>query len=171
MTPKPLSLMKSLRFAPLFWTQFLGGFNDNFFKQAMGLLIAYRLGAATGLGAATLTALAGATFVAPFILFSALAGRLADTLDKAMLARRLKMAEIALMVLAAGALIGGQPVWPVRRPFPSRMSSDLFGPVKYSLLPAHLREHELVLGNALIEGATFIAILAGSILGGLLIGV
>jgi acyl-[acyl-carrier-protein]-phospholipid O-acyltransferase / long-chain-fatty-acid--[acyl-carrier-protein] ligase len=167
----PVELLRSKRFGPLFWTQFLGGFNDNFFKQAMGLLIAYRLGAATGLGAATLTALAGATFVAPFILFSALAGRLADTLDKAMLARRLKVAEIALMVLGAGALITGSLYGLFAVLFLLGCQATLFGPVKYSLLPAHLRDDELVLGNALIEGATFIAILAGSILGGLLIGV
>src|SRR5215210_6979362 len=103
--PKPLTLMTSLRFAPLFWTQFLGGFNDNFFKQAMALLIAYHIGAASGLDPAALTALAGATFVSPFILFSALAGRLADTMDQAVLARRLKVIEIALMALAAVALV------------------------------------------------------------------
>ena len=97
----PLDLMQSRRFGPLFWTQFLGGFNDNFFKQAMALLIAYRIGASSGLDPAALTALAGATFVAPFILFSALAGRLADTMDKAVLAQRLKIVEIGLMVLVA----------------------------------------------------------------------
>jgi MFS family permease len=103
--PTPLGLLKSRRFAPLFWTQFLGGFNDNFFKQAMPLYVGYRAGAAPGLDPAALTALASATFVAPFILFSALAGRLADTMDKALLARRLKGVEVLLMCAATVALM------------------------------------------------------------------
>ena len=141
--PKPLELMTSPRFAPLFWTQFLGGFNDNFLKQAMALLIAYRIGAASGLDPAALTALAGATFVAPFILFSALAGRLADTMDKATLARRLKVMEIALMALAVIALLAESLLGLFAVLFLLGLQAALFGPVKYSLLPAHLSEHEL----------------------------
>jgi acyl-[acyl-carrier-protein]-phospholipid O-acyltransferase/long-chain-fatty-acid--[acyl-carrier-protein] ligase len=167
----PLTLLRTARFAPLFWTQFLGGFNDNVFKQAMTLLVAYHLGARSGLDPAALTALAGATFVAPFILFSALAGRLADVMDKSVLARRLKIMEIGLMALAAVALVSQSLAGLFAVLFLLGLQATLFGPVKYSLLPAHLRDDELVLGNALIEGATFIAILIGSILGGSLIGV
>jgi acyl-[acyl-carrier-protein]-phospholipid O-acyltransferase / long-chain-fatty-acid--[acyl-carrier-protein] ligase len=167
----PLTLLRSARFAPLFWTQFLGGFNDNFFKQAMTLLVAYHIGARSGLDPDALAALAGATFVAPFILFSALAGRLADVMDKAVLARRLKVMEIGLMALAAIALVSQNLAGLFGVLFLLGLQATLFGPVKYSLLPTHLRDDELVLGNALIEGATFIAILVGSILGGSLIGV
>src|SRR3954447_17161804 len=98
-------LLRSRRFAPLFWTQALGGFNDNLFKQAMALMVAYRVGGAFGLDPAPLTAIAGATFVAPFIILSGFAGSLADSTDKARLARSLKAMEIAIMALAAVALV------------------------------------------------------------------
>ncbi len=166
----PAHLLRTRRFAPLFWTQALGGFNDNLFKQAMALLVAFQAGAASGLDPASLTALAGATFVAPFIFLSAFAGTLADSMDKAVLARRLKLLEIALMVLAAGALLSGHLVPLFAVLFLLGCQAALFGPVKYALLPAHLRPEELVSGNALVESATFVAILLGSILGGSLIG-
>ncbi len=166
----PLQLLSARRFAPLFWTQALGGFNDNLFKQAMVLLVTYRLGAVSGLDPASLTALAGATFVAPFILLSAYAGALADGMDKAVLARRLKILEIGIAAVAAAALAAGSLVGLFGTLFLFGIQAALFGPVKYSLLPAHLDPDELVEGNALVEGATFVAILLGSILGGVLIG-
>ena len=166
----PGHLLATRRFAPLFWTQALGGFNDNLFKQAMALLVAYRAGASSGLDPASLTALAGGTFVAPFIFLSAFAGSLADRMDKAVLARRLKLLEIALMVLAALALLSGNLVFLFGVLFLLGCQAALFGPVKYALLPAHLKTEELVTGNALVESATFVAILLGSILGGWLIG-
>ncbi len=165
-----LPLLRSRRFAPLFWTQFLGGFNDNLFKQAMNLLIVFRLATSGGADPAMLTALGGATFVAPFILLSSLAGAIADRFDKAAVARRLKLAELGLMVLAAGSLVSGSIPVLFGVLFLLGCQATLFGPVKYSLLPAHLRDTELVAGNSLVEGATFLAILIGSILGGLLIG-
>lgn len=164
-----LALLKTRRFWPLFWTQFLGAFNDNFFKQAMGILIAYRIGASAKLDTSALIALAGATFVAPSILISALAGRMADTIDKAKLARWLKLWEVILMVFAAGALVSANLIALFAVLFLLGCQSALFGPVKYGLLPDHLRDDELVEGNALIECATFIAILVGSLLGGALI--
>jgi acyl-[acyl-carrier-protein]-phospholipid O-acyltransferase/long-chain-fatty-acid--[acyl-carrier-protein] ligase len=166
----PLQLLRARRFAPLFWTQALGGFNDNLFKQAMALLVAYRAGSSSGLDPASLTALAGATFVAPFIFLSAFAGALADRMDKGDLARKLKLLEIALMALAAVALISGHLLALFGVLFLLGCQAALFGPVKYSLLPAHLKPEELVTGNALVESATFVAILLGSILGGSLIG-
>jgi acyl-[acyl-carrier-protein]-phospholipid O-acyltransferase/long-chain-fatty-acid--[acyl-carrier-protein] ligase len=171
MTPSFLSLLKTRRFGPLFWTQFLGAFNDNFFKQAMGLLLAYHIGAEMKLDSSTLLALAGATFVMPSILISALAGRMADTIDKAKLARWLKLWEIVLMALAAGALISASLPALFGVLFLLGCQAALFGPVKYGLLPDHLQDNELVKGNALIESATFVAILVGSLLGGALIGV
>ncbi|MDB5512302.1 MAG: Acyl-CoA synthetase/AMP-acid ligase [Enterovirga sp.] len=163
-------LLRRRRFAPLFWTQAFGGFNDNLFKQAMALFVAYRAGGASGLDPASLTALAGATFVAPFIVLSAYAGSLADRMDKAVLARRLKLLEIGIMAVAAGALVSGSLAALFAVLFVLGCQAAVFGPVKYSLLPAHLQPDELVDGNALIEGATFMAILLGSILGGSLIG-
>jgi len=165
-----LSLLRTRRFWPLFWTQFLGAFNDNFYKQAMGLMLVYRIGTAQHLDSAALIALAGATFVAPSILISALAGRMADTIDKAKLARWLKLWEIILMVMAAGALVSGSLPALFGVLFLLGCQSALFGPVKYGLLPDHLKDDELLRGNALIECATFVAILAGSLLGGALIG-
>jgi len=164
------SLMSTRRFWPLFWTQFLGAFNDNFYKQAMGLLLAYHIGAEAKMDASALLALAGATFVAPSIFISAFAGRMADTRDKAMLARWLKLWEIVLMVFAAAALIAASLPMLFGVLFLLGCQSSLFGPIKYGLLPDHLRDNELVRGNALIECATFVAILIGSLLGGALIG-
>jgi MFS family permease len=169
--PTSRALLRSRCFAPLFWTQFLGGYNDNFFKQAMPLYVGYRLSTGSGLDPAALTALASATFVAPFVLLSALAGRVADIHDKALLARRLKLVEVFLM---CGATVGL-----LTQSLPTLFAvllllgtqATFFGPVKYSLLPTHLAENELMLGNALVEGATFIAILMGNVLGGLLSGV
>jgi acyl-[acyl-carrier-protein]-phospholipid O-acyltransferase / long-chain-fatty-acid--[acyl-carrier-protein] ligase len=168
--PRFLPLLGQRKFAPLFWTQFLGGFNDNLFKQAMNLLIVFRLATSGGADPAMLTALGGATFVGPFILLSGLAGRMADRFDKALLARRLKLMELSLMVLAAISLITGSIPFLFGVLFLLGCQAALFGPVKYSLLPAHLNDDELVAGNALVEGATFMAILIGSIAGGLLIG-
>jgi acyl-[acyl-carrier-protein]-phospholipid O-acyltransferase/long-chain-fatty-acid--[acyl-carrier-protein] ligase len=168
--PRFLPLLGQRKFAPLFWTQFLGGFNDNMFKQAMNLLVVFRLATSGNADPAMLTALGGATFVAPFILLSGLAGRLADRFDKALVARRLKLMELGLMVLAAFSLISGSIPLLFGVLFLLGCQAALFGPVKYSLLPAHLRDDELVAGNALVEGATFLAILIGSIAGGLLIG-
>lgn len=164
-----LELLKTRRFWPLFWTQFLGAFNDNFFKQAMGILIAYRIGATAKIDTSALIALAGAAFVAPSILISALAGRMADTIDKAKLGRWLKLWEVVLMVLAAGALVSANLIALFAVLFLLGCQSALYGPVKYGLLPDHLRDDELVEGNALIECATFVAILVGSLLGGALI--
>jgi acyl-[acyl-carrier-protein]-phospholipid O-acyltransferase/long-chain-fatty-acid--[acyl-carrier-protein] ligase len=141
-----------------------------FCKQAMPLYVGYRVGAASGLDPAALTALASATFVAPFILFSALAGRLADTMDKALLARRWKGIEVLLMSAATVALTSESLPELVALLLLLGLQAAFFGPVKYSLLPAHLADNELMRGNALIEGATFIAILVGSVTGGLLGG-
>ena len=165
-----LHLLRTRRFAPLFWTQAFGGFNDNLFKQAMALLVAYRVGAGSGLDPASLTALAGATFVAPFIFLSAFAGSLADTMDKGVLARRLKLLEIVIVALAGLALVTGSLLGLFGVLLLLGCQAAVFGPVKYSLLPTHLKADELVAGNALVESATFVAILGGSILGGSLIG-
>ena len=161
-----VQLLTARRFAPLFVTQFLGAFNDNLLKSAMGIVVTFRLAEQSGQSSATLVMLAGAVFIAPFFLFSGASGTLADRVDKAFIARIVKVAEIFIMTLGAVGL------WQESEPilfaalFCLGTHSTVFGPIKYALLPQHLREDELVAGNALIEAGTFLAILLGTILGG-----
>jgi acyl-[acyl-carrier-protein]-phospholipid O-acyltransferase / long-chain-fatty-acid--[acyl-carrier-protein] ligase len=157
------ALMSSRRFAPLFWTQFLSAFNDNFLKNAIVFFILFKL---AGADSQALVTLAGAVFIAPSFLFSGLGGELADRFDKAKVARTLKAAEIAAAgVGAAGFLIGSLPML-FGALFLFGIVSALFGPIKYGILPDHLSFNEIPAGNALVEGATFIAILLGAIAGG-----
>ncbi|OYU49856.1 MAG: acyl-[ACP]--phospholipid O-acyltransferase [Rhizobiales bacterium PAR1] len=157
-------LLKTRRFAPLFWTQFFSAFNDNFLKNALVFLILYGIG---GENANVLVTLAGAIFIAPFFLLSGLGGEIADRFDKALVAQRLKLVEI----LAAGLAVAGFAAQSVTILFVSLflfgVIAALFGPIKYGILPDHLRPEELPGGNALVEGATFAAILAGTIVGGI----
>ncbi|AKS43259.1 MFS transporter [Wenzhouxiangella marina] len=171
MTPdRPLSLLGQRRFGPFFWTQFSGAFNDNLFKNALILLLAYSSAQlAGGLDSNVLINLAAGLFVLPFFLFSATAGQLADKLEKSRLIRIIKLLEIVIMVCAALALMIGN-VWLLLGVlFLLGTQSAFFGPVKYGLLPQHLHEQELVAGNGLVEMGTFVAILLGTIGGGLLI--
>ncbi len=156
-----VQLLTTRRFAPLFVTQFLGAFNDNLLKSAMGIVVTFRLAEQSGQSAASLVMLAGAVFIAPFFLFSGASGTLADRVDKSLIARIVKIAEIGIMTLGAVGL------WKESEPllfaalFCLGTHSTVFGPIKYALLPQHLRDEELVAGNALIEAGTFLAILLG----------
>jgi acyl-[acyl-carrier-protein]-phospholipid O-acyltransferase/long-chain-fatty-acid--[acyl-carrier-protein] ligase len=164
-------LLQSRRFAPLFVTQFLGAFNDNLLKSGLAIFVTYRLAASGGGDAATLVMLAGGIFIAPFFLFSGASGTLADRVDKASIARWVKIAEIFIMAVgAAGFAMASVPLLLLSL-FGLGTHSTVFGPIKYALLPEHLVEHELVAGNALIEAGTFLAILFGTILGGSLMQV
>ena len=157
-------LMSSRRFAPLFWTQFLSAFNDNFLKNAIVFFILFK---PAGSDSEALVTLAGAIFIAPSFLFSGLGGELADRYDKARVARTLKAAEIAAAgVAATGFLLGSLPTL-FGALFLFGTVSALFGPIKYGILPDHLSFNEIPTGNALVEGATFIAILLGAIAGGI----
>jgi acyl-[acyl-carrier-protein]-phospholipid O-acyltransferase/long-chain-fatty-acid--[acyl-carrier-protein] ligase len=163
------SLMTSRRFAPLFWCQFCSALNDNFLKNALVMLILFGLGGAGGIGegGAVLVTLAGIVFIAPFFVLSALGGDLADRFDKAFVAARIKLAEVPIAGLAAV----GFYLQSVRILFVTLglfgIIAALFGPVKYGLLPEKLQTSELPAGNALVEGATFLAILIGTIAGGI----
>src|SRR6266436_2561875 len=158
------SLLASRRFAPLFWCQFFSAFNDNLLKNALVLLILFKIGGATG---EALVTLAGGIFIAPFFLLSATGGELADRFDKALVARLLKLAEIgAAAVAVAGFELNSLPLLFVAL-FLFGVIGALFGPIKYGILPDHLAREELPAGNALVEGATFLAILGGTIAGGL----
>src|SRR5918995_1271367 len=158
------SLMLSRRFAPLFWCQFFSAFSDNFLKTALVFIILFRIG---GPDAEALITLAGGIFIAPFFFLSALGGQIADRFDKAMVARRLKLIEIAIAFVAvAGFSSHSVPVLFVAL-FLFGVIAALFGPMKYGILPDHLARAELPAANALVEGATFLAILLGTIFGGL----
>ena len=163
------SLMTSRRFAPLFWCQFCSALNDNFLKNALVMLILFGLGGAGGGGrhAGVLVTLAGIVFIAPFFILSALGGELADRFDKAYVAERIKLAEIPIAGLAAvGFFLHSVPILFVTLGLFGIVAA-LFGPVKYGILPEKLETAELPAGNALVEGATFLAILIGTIAGGI----
>jgi len=166
---RQLALLRTRRFGAMFWTQFLGAFNDNLFKNAVAILVAYKALAVWGLSSDQLVVLGTGIFILPFFLFSATAGQLADKLPKRRLIRWIKAAEILIMIVAAvgfqidalGLLFAAL--------FLMGLHSAFFGPVKYGILPQLLADDELVGGNALVETGTFLAILLGTIAGGVLV--
>lgn len=160
------ALLGKKRFLPFFVTQLLGAFNDNIFKQSLILAILYHLTIAGD--RSLLVNLCALLFILPFFLFSALGGQFGEKYNKDALMRALKLAEIVIMLVgAAGFALGSLPLLFLAL-FAMGTHSALFGPVKYSILPQHLREDELVGGNALVEMGTFLAILAGTIGAGVL---
>lgn len=161
-------LLHERRFVRLFITQFLGAFNDNVFKNALVVLLTFNAAQWTMIKPELLGNLAAGIFILPFFLFSATAGQLVDKFDKARIARLVKSIEIAIMVLAAIGFLLHSFAALLCALFFMGMHSTLFGPVKYAILPQHLRGHELVAGNALVEAGTFAAILLGTLLGGVL---
>jgi len=169
--PNQFDLLRQRRFAPFFWTQFLGAGNDNVFKNAFVVFVTFEAATATSLDATTIVNLIGAVFILPFMLFSATAGQLADKLEKSRLIRWIKLFEIAVMA------IGALGFWWQSIPLLFTalallgIHSTLFGPVKYAILPQHLRPEELIGGNGLVEMGTFVAILLGTIAGGLVVAV
>src|ERR1700709_34320 len=159
-----MSLLLSRRLGPLCLTQTCGAFNDNLVKNAMIVLAIFKLGA----GGAGFAALAGALFIAPYALLSATAGQLADRFDKSRLIQITKAAEILLMAAAAYAFVTNSVPGLLTVLFGLGIQATMFGPLKYGILPDHLRDNELVAGNGLIEASTFLAILAGTVAGGAL---
>lgn len=164
-----LSLLKTRRFLPLFVTQFLGAFNDNVFKNAIVILITYRIADAAKLNAQILVTLSAAIFILPFFLFSATAGQVADKFEKSRLIRVIKFAEILLMMLASVGFFTQNVMLLMTALLLIGLQATFFGPIKYAILPDHLHENELIAGNGLIEAGTFLAILLGTILGGVLV--
>ncbi len=175
--PKPHSgqfqLFRQQRFLPFFITQFLGAFNDNVFKNALIALVAFiavREAGATDNSALLINVAAG-VFILPFFLFSAIGGQVADKYEKSFLIKRIKLAEIGIMVLAAAAFILNSVPLLIVILFFMGVQSAFFGPIKYGILPQHLSNAELVGGNAMVEMGTFLAILLGTIAGTQLISV
>ena len=166
-----LGLLKEKRFYGLFWTQFIGAFTDNFFKQTLIVLAMYKadMFSLPGIKGEQLTYLASGLFMAPFFMFSATAGQLADRYVKVHLIRIMKVAEVFFSILAlVGLHIRNVPMLLVVLIF-FGIQSTFFGPIKYGILPQLLNAQELVGGNATVEMATNIAILLGTIAGGVLI--
>ena len=164
------SLLGQRRFAPFFITQFLGALNDNVFRNGLVILITFQGVMVAGMDHTQLANVAAALFILPFFLFSATAGQLADKYEKSFLMRRIKMLEIALMLIAAYALVSESYSVLLLVLFLMGCQSTLFGPVKYAYLPQQLSSEELVGGNALVEAGTYVAIILGLILGGLASG-
>ncbi|HEY3622268.1 MAG TPA: MFS transporter [Roseiarcus sp.] len=158
------TLMTSRWLAPLFWCQFFSAFNDNFVRNMLAMLILFRFG---GENASLKILLATVVFILPAIPLSALGGEIADSHDKALIARRLKFAEILVQMIAAAGFLFASPMLLYAALFGLGIIAALFGPIKYGILPDHLRREELVSANALVEGATFPAIIFRLIFGGL----
>ena len=164
------SLLGQRRFAPFFWTQFLGAANDNLFKFAFTVLVTYQL-QVQWLPAELAGLVIGALFILPFLLFSATSGQMADKYDRRRLIVWVKRAEVLIMALAAwGFFMRSVPVL-LACVFLMGVHSTVFGPVKFAYLPQHLGERELTGGNGMVEMGTFVAILLGNVAGGLIIAV
>jgi MFS family permease len=163
-----LSLLNKRRFLPLFVTQYLNAFNDNFFKMAMVVLITYTIIQGGEAEEAYYNAWAGAIFILPFFLLSAVSGQLADAIDKTRVIRWVKSAEIGIMIIgAAGIWLHNIPLMFVAL-FSMGVHSTFFGPIKYGILPQHLKDEEVLGGTGLVEAGTYIAILTGTVVGGIL---
>jgi len=167
-------LLKQRRFLPLFATQLLNAFNDNLFKNAMVLFVVYQVYNSTE-EEARFSAVASAVFILPFFVLSALAGQLADMRDKAKIIRWVKLCEIGIMIVGAtGLLMAWQGVLTESVAIPLMLlalfamgiHSTFFGPIKYAILPQHLKREEVLPGTGLVEAGTYVAILAGTILAG-----
>ena len=161
-------LLFKKRFGPFFGVQFLGALNDNLFKNTMVILIAFR--AASEAESGMLTNLAAGLFILPFFLFSAVAGQIADKYEKSRIMRIIKAAEIGIMAIGALGFFTGHTLLLFITLFLMGTHSAFFGPAKYSILPQHLKENELMTGNALVEMGTFLAILIGTLAGGIMAG-
>ncbi len=162
------SLLAKKRFGPFFGVQFMGALNDNLFKNTMVIMFAFR--AASEAESGLVTNLAAGLFMLPFFLFSGVAGQIADKFDKSQVMRTIKAAEIGIMLIGSVGFFTGHKVLLFVTLFLMGVHSAFFGPAKYSILPQHLAEGELMTGNALVEMGTFLAILIGTLAGGLLAG-
>jgi 1-acyl-sn-glycerol-3-phosphate acyltransferase len=164
-------LLRERRFAPFFWTQFLGAGNDNVYKNALVIFVAFQAMTLTALSANALVNIAAAVFIAPFVLFSATAGQVADKFEKSRLIRFIKLFEIGIMIVGAIGFYRKDLVLLFSALALMGVHSTVFGPVKYAILPQQLRNDELIGGNGLVEMGTFVAILIGEIVGGVVIAI
>ena len=170
-------LLTQRRFAPFFWTQFLGAGNDNVFKFAFTVMVTYGVGTAAaaqggmGLSPDLVVQLIAALFILPFVLFSATSGQLCDKLEKTLLMRWVKNLEILIMLAAYYGFNTNNVGLLLACTFGMGLHSTVFGPVKFAYLPQHLKPQELTGGNGMVEMGTFVSILLGNLLGGVLIAI
>jgi 1-acyl-sn-glycerol-3-phosphate acyltransferase len=167
--PSQFSLLTQKRFAPFFWTQFLGAFNDNLFKTALLVTLTYDALRWTHMSSSLITNLIPGLFILPYVLFSATAGQIAEKVEKGRLSRYVKMLEIAIMGIAGIGWMTHTLWLLIAAVIGMGIHSTLFGPVKYAYLPQNLKTEELVGGNGMIEMGTFVGILFGQILGDVLV--
>ena len=163
------SLLRTKRFLPLFVTQAIGAFNDNGLRNAITILITFDLAVNQGWNATLFVQAATALFILPYFLFSAIAGQLADKYDKALIARRIKLVEIAAMIFGAASLWLDNPYLHLTVLFFAGSLAAFFGPIKYGILPQYLKQDEVIAGNGMIEMGTFVTILLGTMFGGFLV--
>jgi 1-acyl-sn-glycerol-3-phosphate acyltransferase len=168
--PNQFALLKQRRFAPFFWTQFSGAANDNLFKFAFTVMVTYQL-SVSWMQPAMAGLVIGALFILPFLLFSATSGQLTDKYDKTRVIRFVKDLEIVVMLIAAYGFITESAAVLLLCTFLMGLHSTLFGPVKFAYLPQVLTERELTGGNGMVEMGTFVAILLGNIIGGLIVAI
>jgi len=167
--PNQFSLLSQRRFAPFFWTQFLGAFNDNLFKTALVVMLTFDALSWTTLSPSLITNLIPGLFILPYVLFSATAGQLADKFEKSGLTRFVKWLEVAIMCIAGLGWMTHTLWLLVTAVVGMGIHSTLFGPVKYAYLPQQLKPEELIGGNGVTEMGTFVGILLGEILGAVLV--
>jgi 1-acyl-sn-glycerol-3-phosphate acyltransferase len=163
------SLLSQRRFAPFFWTQFLGAFNDNLFKTALIVILTFEAASWTSLDASTVTNLVPGLFILPYVLFSATAGQIAEKVEKGRLARIIKWLEIGIMGVAAVGWLTHTLALLILAVVGMGMHSTLFGPVKYAYLPQQLQPEELTGGNGMVEMGTFVGILLGQVFGDVIV--
>ena len=168
MSHNQFSLLTEKRFLPFFITQALGALNDNVFKNALMILISFKIVDQLPFDSDIAVNVAAILFILPFFIFSAIAGQLAEKFEKSASIRKIKVAEIIIMSMAVAGIYFENVYWLLFVLFLMGFQSAIFGPLKYGLLPQHLHTDELVGGNALVESGTFIAILLGTIIGGAL---
>jgi 1-acyl-sn-glycerol-3-phosphate acyltransferase len=167
--PNQFRLLAQRRFLPFFLTQALGALNDNVYRNVFVILVTFGVVSGEGLDAQVLSNLAGGVFILPYLLFSGLAGQLADRFDKALVIRLVKLAEVPIMALAAAGLAASSLPLLLAALFLLGVHSTFFAPAKYGLLPQVVTETEIVGGNALLEMGTFLAILLGTLFAGVLV--
>ena len=168
-TSNQFQLLQQRRFLPFFLTQASGALNDNIFKNAVLIIIAFRGVSEIGVSSSILVNAASILFILPFFLFSATFGQFADKFEKSRSIRYIKILEIFIMLFAVVALYTGNIVFLISVLFLLGVQSTAFGPIKYGILPQHLQSDELTSGNGLVEMGTFLAILLGTLLGGVLV--
>jgi acyl-[acyl-carrier-protein]-phospholipid O-acyltransferase/long-chain-fatty-acid--[acyl-carrier-protein] ligase len=162
-------LFKIRRFLPLFITQACSSFNDNLLKNALVILVTFKITQNLPISTISIILLANALFILPFILCAGIAGQVADKYENTIIIKLIRVSEIIIVSFAIYGFANENIILLLFLIFCMGVHSAFFGPIKYSILPNHLKRNELISGNGYIEGATFLSILVGTLIGGLYI--